>query len=379
MITQNYFDYAAATPMNSEVVDSMLPYFSDDFFNPSSDYLNAKKIAKDIQTARQDIASCLGVKPTEIIFTAGGTEANNLAISGVAEKYSGSTLACSVVEHKSVIAPTLRYKHKLLEVDKTGVINLSKLKQEITDDVVLVSLILANNEIGTIMPMKETSRIIQKIRDSRKSKKNNLPLLLHTDASQAGNYLSLKPYSLGVDMMTINGGKIYGPKQSGILYVKTGIDIHPLVIGGGQERGLRSGTENVAGIIGFAKALIMSQNLREQELKRMQKLHKLFVRELNQNIPNAIINGSKKRLPNNLHITVPGIDNERVMMILDERGYQVAVGSACNASSEEPSHVLRAIGLSDKDARSSLRFTMGSFTSEESIKGLIKNLSEICG
>lgn len=355
-----YLDHAAATPLDPAVLKAMQPYFSDDFYNPSATYLASKKVAADITKTRDSVAQQLGARPSEIIFTAGGTEANNLAVQGVMQQFPKANLVISAIEHESIIRPAETYNSKLVKVSPKGVIDLKDLARKIDDQTVLVSIMYANNEIGTIQPIREVAKLVEQIRQKRK---NKLPLYLHTDACQAANYLDLHVNRLGVDIMTLNGGKIYGPKQSGILYVKTGTQFKSQILGGGQENGRRSGTENVAGIIGFAKALDLAQSQRQTETDRLTHLQKNFIDQLAKKLPTAQINGNlEHRLPNNIHITIPGTDNERVMMKLDELGVMCAVGSACSASNEEPSHVLKAIGLSDQVAQSSLRFTLGRET-----------------
>lgn len=370
-----YLDYAAATPVHPAVMAAMQPYFAKEFYNPSAIYLAAKKIKQDIEEARAKVAQTLGARSSEIVFTAGGTEANNLAIKGVISQFPGANVVVSAIEHESVLVPAGEFNCRLAPVDKQGIVDLSKLEKLIDDKTVLISVIYANNEIGTVQPLRQISQLLGQIRAKRK---NNLPLYFHTDACQAGAYLDLHVNRLGVDLMTLNGGKICGPKQSGTLYVKTGVQLQPQILGGGQESGRRSGTENIAGIVGFAKALELAQNNKLTEIKRLQDLQKLFMELLQKNIPAVIINGSMKyRLPNNVHVTITGQDNERLLMELDERGIQCAAGSACSASSEEPSHVLKAIGLTDKQAQSSLRFSMGRDTTESDIKKTAKTLTEI--
>lgn len=368
-----YLDYAAATPLDERVFRAMQPYFSDKFYNPSANYLGAKNVHSDIIEARSVLASWLGCRSNEVVFTAGGTEANNLAIKGVLEQFPGSNVITSAIEHDSVLKPSQNYPNKIVKVNQKGVIDLEDLASKIDEKTVLVSVMYANNEIGTIQPIKEIAKIIDKKRLMRQSKGNSLPLYFHTDACQAANYLDLHVDRLGIDLMTINGGKIYGPKQSGALYVKTGTQLNPQIQGGGQENSRRSGTENVPAIIGLAKALDLAQNNRRQESSRLHELQKYFIQQLKVNIPVAIINGSlTNRLPNNIHVTFPHIDNERLMMQLDERGIMCAVGSACSASNELPSHVLKAIGLSDKAAQSSLRFTTGQSITKPNIDFTIK-------
>lgn len=370
-----YLDYAAATPVDKQVLAAMQPYFSDQFYNPSAAYLLARQVLSDIQAARQSVAKWLGSRPAEIVFTAGGSEANNLAINGVMQKFPQANIVISTIEHESVLGPASQYKYKLTPVLPTGLIDLDKLNKSIDDKTVLVSIIYANNEIGTIQPIHQIAQLIEAIRKERSKRGNKLPLYLHTDACQAAAYLDLHVNRLGVDLMTLNGGKIYGPKQSGVLFIKTGTRLEAQILGGGQELNRRSGTENVPGIIGFYTALELVQTRRQAESKRLQDSQQFFIELLNKQIPNAVINGTlKQRLPNNVHVSFPGHDNERLMMQLEERGILCAVGSACSASSEEPSHVLKAIGLSDEDAQSSLRFSMGISTTKQDIQKTVKTL-----
>lgn len=372
---QIYLDYAAATPLDPAVLTAMMPYLKDEFFNPSAGYQSAKRVRGAINESRRFVAHWLGVKPSEIIFTAGGTEANNLAINGVMSKYPGSEIIVSSIEHESVREPANQSKCSETPVDKTGIVDVAKLEKLISDKTALVSIVYANNEIGTIQPLREIFGIIEKVRKSRLQKGNNRPLYLHTDACQAGNYLDLHVARLGVDFMTLNGGKIYGPKQSGALYVRAGLELTPLIRGGGQEQGLRSGTENVASCVGFGRALDIAQSMRVEEAQRVSDLRDQFIKMLEKSFAKAKINGSlKKRLPNNISVTFPGVDNERLMMQLDDSGIMCAVGSACSASNDEPSHVLKAIRLSDAQAQSTLRFTLGRQTGQDDINKVVKKL-----
>src|SRR5579862_3657095 len=247
-----YLDYAAATPMDAEVIKAMQPYFADKFYNPSATYLAGRGVRKDVESARQSVAIQLGARPAEVIFTAGATEANNLAIQGIMREYPESEVLVSAIEHESVLEPARLFKVKEIPVTPQGIVDLQKLEKLITPKTVLVSVMLVNNELGTVQPISEIAKILNK---SSILRKNGWPLYLHTDGAQAGNYLDLHVSRLGVDLMSINSGKIYGPKQSGVLYVKAGTRLRPLIVGGGQEFGLRSGTENVAAAIGLAKAL----------------------------------------------------------------------------------------------------------------------------
>lgn len=371
-----YLDHAAATPMSKSVFLAMQPYFTDKFYNPSATYIAARDIRNDLQAAREQVARTVGARSSEIIFVAGGTEANNLAIRGVLEQFPGSEVLVSATEHDSVLRPSEQFPHRLLPVNQQGVVSLDALQDAITDNVVLVSVHYANNEVGTIQPLKEIVKIADTVRRQRHADGNTLPLYIHTDACQAGNYLDLNVARLGVDMMTLNGGKIYGPKQSGVLYAASHVRLLPQIIGGGQERGFRSGTENVAFAVGFACALEAAQQKRQKAAREMQSLQKYFIEQLRVKVPTAMLNGSgKQRLPNNVHITIPGQDNERLIFALDDRGVMAAAGSACSASSDEPSHVLHAMGMSDIDAQASLRFTMGRSTTEENIAHAIQALA----
>jgi cysteine desulfurase len=371
-----YLDHAAATPVDPQVLRAMEPYFSQQFYNPSAGYLAAQAVHKDVEAARAKMAHWFGARPTEIIFTAGGTEANNLAIHGIMANFPNANIVVSSIEHESVLAPAGQYDCREAKVKPDGTIDLMELEKLIDDQTVLVSVMYANNEIGTIQPIRDIAKLISAIKQQRTTGGNNRPLFFHSDAAQAAAYLDLHAARLGVDMMTVNGGKIYGPKQSGVLYVRAGLPLRPLIVGGGQERNMRSGTENVAGNIGLAAALDLVQNRRHEEVRRLQNLSKQFIEQVKTVIPKAVINGSlKSRLPNNIHLTLPGEDNERLLILLDEAGILAAAGSACSASSDDPSHVLRAIGLSDAEAQSSLRFTMGRSTIEADISRTVQALA----
>ncbi len=376
-----YFDYAAATPISDEVLSAMQPYYSELFYNPSALYLAAQEVSGAVLGARETVSSQLGCKTSEIIFVSGGTESNNLAINGIMQQFPDGNVITSAVEHSAVLEPAKLYKHKITPVKPDGRVDIDKLKAMIDDQTVLLSVMYANNEIGTLQPIKEIAQLINQVRNDRKIKSSSdvnyqaLPIYLHTDACQASNYLPLLVSSLNVDLMTLNGGKIYGPKQSGILYVRTGVKLKPQILGGGQERDLRSGTENVVNIIGFAAALEETSKIRNQEAERLGKLQNYFIEKIGVNNPKITLNGSKKhRLPNNIHITIPGVDNERLLMELDLGGLMVATGSACSASSDEPSHVLKAIGLTDVEARSSLRISLGRKTDLEAVDKLLSLL-----
>jgi len=370
-----YLDYAAATPLDDAVLAAMQPYFSQQFYNPSATYAAAQTVHTDLEAARASVAHWLGAHRSEVIFTAGGSEANNLAIHGLMRQYPNANIVVSAIEHDSVLQAARHYNCREVAVKADGTIDLADLEQQIDDNTVLVSVMYANNEVGTIQPLKDVSQVVAASKSTRSSK---LPLYLHSDACQATNYLDLHVARLGVDLLTLNGGKIYGPKQSGALYVKGGIPLQPLVDGGGQERGLRSGTENVAGAIGFSRALDTAQTMHHDEVSRLQKLQRQFLNMLSDSLPTAVVNGAhKRRLPNNVHLTLPGQDNERLLLQLEHSGILAAAGSACSASKEEPSHVLRAMGLSDAAAQASLRFTMGRYTTTEDVIRTVQALASL--
>lgn len=370
-----YFDYAAATPLDERALAAMQPYFAEDFYNPSALYAPAQKVAQDIAAARVSVAGILGARPSDVIFTAGGTEANNLAIHGVMARFPGKNMVVSSIEHDSVLAPAKCYATRVITAREDGRVDVAAIQKLIDDDTVLVSIQYANNEIGTVQPLRDIAVMLADIKKQRRASKNGTPLYFHSDACQATPYLDLHVARLGVDLMTLNGGKMYGPKQSGALYVTGGLVLEPLLQGGGQERNVRSGTENVAAIMGFTKALELVQTDRKNESERLLQLRTQLVNGLQQQLPQVELTGSLKfRLPNNVHITIPGTDNERLLIQLDEAGILAAAGSACSASSEEPSHVLKALGFSDQKARSSLRFTFGHSTDGQAIDALLSTL-----
>ncbi len=377
---RGYFDYAAATPLDGRVRQKMEPFFSEIFYNPSAIYLKARdaRIAKE--ESRHRISQNIGAKESEIIFTAGGTEANNLAIKGLQNSYRNSHFICIATDHDSVIKPIISTQnYSIVAVDKRGFINLDDLEKKINNDTVLISVCYANYEIGTIQPIKDIKSLIDRHLAARKERGNKLPLYFHLDAAQATNYLDISVGRLGVDLMSINSGKIYGPKQVGCLFVRAGINISPVIEGGGQEHNLRSGTENIASIVGFSYALEQAVKNRKSESQRLMTLRDSFINRITKDIKGAFVNGSKanKRLANNINITIPKIDNEYFLMQLDELGFMVATGSACSASNDEPSHVLEAIGLNREDIFSSLRITFGRYTTQESVDSLEQAINKL--
>lgn len=356
-----YLDHAAATPIDKKVLVAMRPYFSDDFFNPSSPYAPAVKVRRDYESAKQEIANLLGAKSNEIVITAGATESINLAFSGV-----NGHVVTTAIEHYAVLASAELHEHTLVAVDERGMVSPIDIKKAIKPSTQLVSVALANNELGTVQPIREIATVVQQERQKRLEKGDKTPIYFHTDASQAPSQLDCNVAKLGVDMMTLNAGKIYGPKQVGLLYAASNVRLNPLIVGGGQEQNMRSGTENVAGTVGFAKALSLATTHRKSESERLASLRDQLQSELVEAFSDAIVSGHPKhRLSSHLHISFPGIDAERLVFALENRSVYVATGSACAANKGARSHVLTAIGLSPEVADGSLRLTLGHLSSQK--------------
>jgi cysteine desulfurase len=373
-----YLDYAAATPLDKRVFKVMEPYFSETFFNPSSSYQAAKQVKKALEDARARVAHWLGAKNAEIIFTAGATESINLAINGVLQQFPQGQVLVSSIEHEAVLAVARQFDHDFIPVKADGIINVDALKQKITDKTVLISVGYANNELGVIQPLNEIAQLLREVRRLRQLKNNKLPIYLHTDASQAACYLDLHASRMGVDLLTLNGGKMYGPKQTGVLFVHAGVALKPQILGGGQEMGLRSGTENVAGAIGLAAALDIAQNERKETIAKAGALRDELERKIIELRSDAVVNGSqKKRLPNILNVSLPGSDGERLLMQLDELGVMVSTGSACAANKQTASHVLQALGCNDRTVQGSMRFSIGRPTTKSDIAKVVKALAKI--
>ncbi len=356
-----YLDHAAATPMDRRVVSAMQPYFSELFFNPSSPYAPALNVRRDYEAAKQTIAQTLGATSDEIVMTAGATESINLAFGSV----SGHVIV-PAIEHHAVLAAAKQHEHTIIDSDKHGRVYAESVKAAIRSDTVLVSVALANNELGTIQPLRDIAAVIKIEREKRLSDGNTTPIYLHSDASQGVGLLDVNVARLGVDMLTINAAKVYGPKQMGLLWANRHIVLRPQIVGGGQERGYRSGTENVAGTVGFAIAMGIADKHRKHESERVRELRDQLESRLIEAFPDAVISGHKKhRLPAHLHISWPGIDAERLIFGLESKGVLVATGSACAANKGTRSHVLTAIGMNDTTADGSLRLSLGSLSNPE--------------
>lgn len=362
-----YLDHAAATPVSKKVFEAMKPYFSDDFFNPSAAYLPAKKVSSDYEAAKGVIAHAIGAKANDIVITAGATEANNLAFSIL----DGKVLYL-VTEHDSVRKVAEKHGGTPIDVDKNGRIVLDDLRAKINDDVVLISVALANNELGTIQPLSEVAAIIREVRLDRLSRGVKTPLYLHSDASQALNLLNVNVARLGVDLLTLNSAKVYGPKGVGCLYVSHDVELKPISLGGGQENGLRSGTENVPGVIGFAKAVEEASAHMNGNRKKYAEFRKILLDELQ---GYELVN-KKHSLDNFVVLCYNGIDAERLVFLLEENGVYVSTGAACAANKGTKSHVLAAIGLSDSEINGSLRLTLGETNDEKQIHEAARLINE---
>jgi len=360
-----YLDHAAATPMDPLVVEAMLPYFSEKFFNPSSPYAPAIFTKREYQQAKSRLARCLGVMADELIMTAGATESINLAFNA-----AGGGSLISAIEHDAVInSAKARSEVKLIQSMKNGRIDPQLVKKMLTPDVSFISIALVNHELGYIQPIEEIAEIIKTERLRRQDAGESTPLVFHTDASQAAALIDVKIKRLGVDLLTLSAAKVYGPKQVGLLWVRPGVTLTANILGGGQELGLRSGTENVAGVVGFATALELAQKRRSAEVKRLRKLREELVKDLRQAFPEMVTSSDmKKSLVSFLNISFPGLDAERLIFLLESRGVLVATGSACAANSGTRSHVLSSIGLSESEIGGSLRLTLGKLNNEDNIK-----------
>ena len=363
-----YLDHAAATPVSDKVLEAMEPYFSVDFFNPSAAYLPAKKVSSDYEAAKGVIAHAIGAKASDLVMTAGATEANNLAFSA-----TSTHILYLETEHDSVRRVAEKRGGMAIKVLPSGVIDLDDLRAKITDETELISISLANNELGTIQPLAEVAGIIREVKLDRLRRGVKRKLLLHSDASQALNLLDINVARLGVDLLTLNAAKVYGPKGVGALYIAHGVKLKPLVSGGGQENGLRSGTENVPGVIGFAKAVQLAKDHLNGNRKKYSVWKKVLLSELSDY---ELIN-KKHSLDNFIVLCYNGIDAERLVFLLEEKGVYVATGAACAASKGVRSHVLKAIGLSDEQIAGSLRITLGETNTEEQIHDAAKIINEV--
>lgn len=376
-----YLDYAATTPIDKRVFGAMLPYFTEEFGNPSNLYMLGLKAKKAITEAVTKIATALNCTPGEFVFTGSATEADNLAILGVARanKENGNKIIVSNVEHKGILAVCNELKKEGFEiielpVHKNGLVSPVELSKLLDDKTILVSITCADSETGTIQPIAEIAKTVFNFRNKKKSK---YPFF-HTDASQAASFLDINVEKLGVDLMTLSAHKLYGPKGIGGLYVRRGVAINPIIFGGGQQGRLRSGTENVPAIVGFGEAVALASKTRRAESSRIKKLRDKLEMGILKSIPKVILNGHPtKRLPNFLNISILDIEGEALLLYLDEKGIFVNTGSACNSESLEPSYVLMALGNPYEYVHGSIRFTLGKKTTMSDINYVLRELPKI--
>lgn len=354
---------------------AMRPYLSEQFYNPSAAYQAARRARADYESARHRLAMAIGASKEEIILTAGASESVTIAFHGVLQ--GGDHVVIGATEHAAVRGAAEGFEVAIARSDNRGVISPEVVKAVITDKTKLVSIILADSELGTVQKLRDIASVVRDERVRRLAIGNTTPIYLHSDASQGAGALDINVARLGVDLLTLNAGKIYGPKQVGLLYTRVGIVLEPLLRGGGQERGVRSGTENVAGAIGFATALELAQSERHQENERLGELRNRLLAGVQAGVPDLIVNGHPKRhLPGHLNISIPGLDAERVVFALDSRGVQVATGAACAANKGTGSKVLEAIGLDDATADGSLRISLGHLNTSEQIGRVIPIIIE---
>lgn len=367
-----YFDNAATTPVKDEVLKAMLPYFCNEYGNPSSMYSIGRKNKKTIEDARQKVAKVLGAKKEEIYFTSCGSESDNLAIKGVCYASRKKHIITTKIEHHAVLESCKQlekegYTVTYLNVEKSGRINLKKLEEAITKDTAIISIMFANNEIGTIQPIKEIGKI---------AKKHNV--YFHTDAVQAVGNIKIDVQDLNIDLLSMSAHKFYGPKGVGALYVREGVKFRKIQNGGHQEKDKRAGTENVAGIVGLGKAIEIAYKNIDKKYKYVEELRQYTMGKLKENIGDFVINGSMiNRLPGNINISIKNVDSDFLLYKLDEKGICASTGSACNTGQVEPSHVLQAIGVPKEYISGSLRVVLGEKNTKKEVDYFINCLKEI--
>ncbi len=387
MRSRVYLDHAAATPVDRRVRAAMEPFMSSVFGNPSALYTEGVVAETAIETARGSIAKHLDAHGDEIIFVGSGTEANNLAILGVVKKFFAQPDTCTTaphiitteIEHPSILSVIKDLEAKgaahitYVPVSPEGRVDLQEIKKALREETVLVTIAYANSEIGVIQDIRGIAKVV---RDWKKDHKTKYPYS-HTDACQAMNYLDVSVARLGVDLMSFNAAKIYGPKGVGALYCRRGTDLSPVIYGGGQEGGLRSGTENVPGIVGFDAALTLARSVSEKESARLSELRDFFIKRILGAVPHATLNGGKEnRLPNNVNISIPGIRSAELVLRLDAKGIACSSKSACKSSDEEASYVLKSLGKTQEEAEGSIRFTLGRGTRKKDIERAVKAVVE---
>jgi cysteine desulfurase len=376
-----YLDNAASTAVHPEVVKEMLPYFDVQYGNPSSIHQFGRKAKNAIQKARKQVAALIGAEPDEITFTSGGTESNNTVLYGIAKLHEPTHvnfdldhnhIVTSSIEHEAILKPCKKLEKiglqiTYLPVDEYGIVDLDNLANSINPHTILVSIMFANNEVGTIQSIKEISEIC---------KKYNVPL--HTDAVQAAGKVPINVQDLGIDLLSISSHKINGPKGIGALFIKKGLKVSPVILGGGQEKGLRSGTENVASIVGFGKACEIAKERLSENISHFQTLHSSMLSRIAKEIPRVKLNGHpEKRIFNNIHLTFFGVNGEDLIIKLDEHGIAASTGSACSVHSQKASHVLRAMGFNHEQITGSLRMSFGYMNTLDEVDQTIEVLKKV--
>lgn len=373
-MSSKYFDNAATTKTKDEVIEKMIPYFRTQFGNPSSAYTLGRIAKRDLNEARKNVAKLINANSNEIIFTSGGSESDNMALKGIAHKYKGkgNHIITSKIEHPAILnsCKSLEeegFKITYLNVDKDGIVDIEQLKESINGDTILISIMLANNEIGTIEPVEEISKI---------AKENNI--IFHVDGVQACGNIPIDVKKMGIDLLSMSGHKLYGPKGIGVLYVEDKIELDSLIDGGHQEKGFRAGTENVPGIVGLGTACKLANENLITHMKYLKKLRDYYISEVERKIPDVILNGSRqKRLPGNANFSFKGTNASGILLKLDELGISVSSGSACSTGDISPSHVLTSIGLDEDMAKSAIRATFGEDNTIDDVDYLVYNLEKI--
>ena len=369
-----YFDHASTTPVKEEVLKEMIPYFNLEFGNPSSLYSIGRRNRRAVEEAREKVARAINAKPNEIYFTSCGSESDNLAIKGIAfeNKHKGNHIITSKIEHPAVLNTCKMleqegFKVTYLDVNKKGLIDLKILEESITDKTILISIMFANNEIGTIQPIKEIGKI---------AKKHNI--YFHTDAVQAMGNIKIDVNNMNINSLSMSAHKFYGPKGVGALYIREGIPFKKLQDGGHQEKDKRAGTENVPGIVGLGKAIEIANNNIDRYNKKLVYLRDYYINQVEEKIPDVKLNGDRvNRLPGNANFSFKYVDGEELLLDLDAKGIAASSGSACSSGTDAPSHVLLAIGLTAETAKGALRITMGEENTKEDIDYLVSTLTEI--
>jgi cysteine desulfurase len=368
-----YLDNAASTQIHEDVLESMLPYLKEQYGNASSIHRYGRLAHKAIEKARKQIASLINADPSEILITSGGTESNNTVLKGIPGKNTGNKIITSLIEHDAILEPCKKLIQDglivvdYLPVNRFGIIDPSKLTNCLSDDTCLVSIMFGNNEVGTVQQISEFAKIC-----------NTRKIPFHTDAVQAVGKVPIDVKALGVDLLSISSHKLHGPKGVGALYIKNGTNMDPMILGGGQEHGLRSGTENVANIVGFGKACEIAKNNLTKNTSYVQNLRDILVEKVLHEIPEVTLNGDpQSRLPNNAHFTFLGVNGEDLIIKLDEYGIAASTGSACSVNTQRASHVLQAMDFSHEQISGSLRLTLGIFNNKEEIEQTVNSLKII--